>query len=76
MGSSILVDVEKSDNEDEHEDTTMASIYDAVDYIFTWFKEPLKKLGVGLLVLRDELEEVVCYSRKYFALQKDNYQKV
>jgi len=75
MGSS-LIDLSSSDTELEPDDSTMASIYDAVDYITSSFKEPLEKQGVGLLALRDEIEEVVCYSRKYFALQKENYQKI
>ena len=76
MGSS-LIGLSNSDAEDELEpdDSTIASIYGAVDYITTSFKEPLQKQGVGLLILRDEIEKVVCHSIKYFALQKENYQK-
>lgn len=52
MGSS-LVDLSNSDAEDELEpdDSTIVSIYCAVDYIATSFKEPLEKQGVGLLTL-------------------------
>ena len=51
MGSS-LIDLSNSDAEDELEpdDSTIASIYGAVDYITTSFKEPLEKQGVGLLI--------------------------
>jgi len=51
----------------------MASVYDAVDYITSSFKEPLDKQGVGSLTLWDEIEAVICYS--YFALLKENYKR-
>ena len=81
MGSSLIhlsnPDAEAAELEpDDSVDSTLASIYDVVDYITSSFKEPLEKQGVGLLSLRDEIEEVVCYSKKYFALHKENYQKV
>ena len=47
-----------------------------MDYITSSFKKPLEKQGVGLSSLHDEIEEVVCYPRKYFALHKENCQKV
>ena len=52
MGSS-LIDLSNSDAEGELEpdDSTIASIYGAVDYITTSFKEPLEKRRVGLLTL-------------------------
>ena len=69
---SSLIDLSNSDAEDELEpdDSTIESIYSAVNYITTSFKEPLEKQGVGLLTLRDEIEEVVCYSRKYLPCRR------
>ena len=80
IGSS-LIDLSNSDAEaaelepDDSVDSTLASIYNAVNYVSSSFKEPLEKQGNGLLLLHDETEEVICYSRKYFALHKENYQK-
>lgn len=76
MGSS-LIDLSNSDAEGELEpdDSTMASIYDTVDYITTSFKEPLEKQGVGLLTLRDEIEEVVMLFKKIFCLAEGELPK-
>jgi len=75
--SCSVVDVDANDElEPLPPDTTLESILEAADYIFTWFREPLEKLGVGLLVLQEELEDVVLYSRNYMNLHKESYSKV
>ena len=74
--SSSLVEIDTDEDEPLPQDTTLASVLEAADYIFTWFRGPLEKLSVGLLVLQEELEEVVLYSRNYMNLQKESYSKV
>jgi len=56
------VEIDAGGDEPLSQGATLANILEATDYIFTCFRELLDKLGVGLLLVQEELEEVFLYS--------------
>ena len=51
---------------EEEGDKVLIEILSVVDFIFCFFKQPLEVKGVSMLALRDEVEEVVEYTSRYY----------
>ena len=54
----------------------IADILSAVECITTHFREPLLTVGTNLATIRDEVEEIVEYARRYLSIQSESYQIV
>ena len=67
---------DNSSDDDEDDDHVLSEILSAVEYITSIFREPLEAKGVNLPSVRDELEEIVRYSRKYLSIDREGYRKV
>lgn len=63
---------ENSDG-DENDDHVLAEIVSAVEYITSFFREPLEAKDVNLSSVRDEVEEIVGYAKKYLSIDREGY---
>ena len=61
VGSSSTCSTSK-----EEGDEVLLEILSAVDYISCFFKQPLEAKGFSMPSLRDEVEEIVEYTRRLF----------
>ena len=48
----------------------LAEVREAVELITSHFREPLEAKGVNLACIQDEVEEIVCFARKFLALAR------
>ena len=58
------------------ENSDLAEIREAVEYITCHFREPLEAKGITMTSIQDEIEEIVLYARKYLGIDKEGYQKI
>ena len=65
-----------SEDEEMMDIDDRAHIKEAVEYILTFFREPLEAKGMSVFSLQDELEEVVDFYRQYLDTQGQDYRKV
>ena len=74
----VITAAAESDSELETspEDKSLAEVVAGVELIATTFQEPLKAVGVSLLILQDEITEVVEYARNYLSIETEEYRKV
>ena len=63
---------EHSDSDEEEDD--LAEIREAVEYITSYFREPLETKGVDLANIQDELEAMIPYARKYLSIGQEGNQ--
>ena len=71
---SILIFVENqlhSDNEDN-----VSEVSEAEEYTVSLFCIPLEARDVSAKLTGDEIENVVCYTRKYLPIGTENYHKI
>lgn len=78
MLRSILVflDTQSWCKRADSEDDDLDEINAAVEYITSHFREPLEAAGTTLSSIRDEIEEVVDYARKYLNIGTESYQNI
>ena len=67
---------DSSSNGDEDDDHVLAEILSAVEYITSFFREPLEAKDVNLSSVRNEVEEIVGYARNYLSIDREGYRKV
>ncbi len=63
---------EKSETDDDDQDTSLTEVKGAIEYIVTLFRQPLEARGVDVLTLPDEIEDAVDYARRYLGLESTN----
>ena len=71
----VTVNTDNSSDSDE-DDHILVEILSAVEYITSFFRQPLEAKGANLPSVRDEMEEIVEYARKYLSLDREGYRKV
>ena len=54
----------------------LAEVREAVELITSHFREPLEAKGVNLACIQDEVEEIVCFARKFLNISTEDYTKI
>ena len=76
MLRSIITDTQSWAQNVNADTDDIADILSAVECITTHFREPLLAVGTNLATIRDEVEEIVEYARRYLSIQSESYQIV
>lgn len=78
MLRSILVflDTQSWCKSGDSESDELEEINAAVEYITTHFREPLEAVSMNISSIRDEIEEIVDYARKYLSIRTESYQTI